>query len=244
MVAGRDKGQRIWDLPDQWLPAGIDRKPLSFADGLRAQIERAVRARGAAPMPQPPPYSRAPWPFAGLESEPVLEAIGSLVDSGRLVPATVTGPQGELRGDWYVHADHLPTLKRLRTSRATTEPRTTLLSPFDPLITDRDRTKLLFNFDYKLEMYAPAAKRQYGYYVLPILRGDELIGRIDPKLDRKRNVLVVNAIFAEDGPDAEQHAGSAVAGTIADLAAFVGADAIELSDRVPKPWRSALKRLS
>ena len=93
-------------------------------------------------------------------------------------------------------------------------------------------------------MYAPAAKREYGYYVLPILHGDRLIGRIDPKLDRRRNVFVVNAVFAEQGAPADRQAGEAVAATIADLAAFVGAEGIELGDRTPKGWRSALKRLS
>ena len=130
MVGGREKGQRIWDVPDRWLPDGVDRKPMSFADGLRAQVERVVRARGASAMPQPPPHSRAPWPFSGLESEPVSEATKSLVESGLLVPATVAGPKGGLRGDWYVHADHLPTLKRLRGRRGEAEdPRTTLPLP-------------------------------------------------------------------------------------------------------------------
>ena len=206
MVGGRQNGQRLWDLPDRWLPADVSRERMPFANALGAQIERAVRARGATPMPQTPPHTRAPWPFGGLEREPVIEATKPLVESGRLVPASVSGPNGQLRGDWYAHADHLPELKRLRRSRGKTEePRTTLLSPFDPLITDRDRVKLLFGFDYKLEMYAPAAKREYGYYVLPILHGDRLIGRIDPKLDRKRNVLIVNAVFAEKNSPADRH---------------------------------------
>lgn len=244
MVGGRQNAQRLWDLPDRWLPAGVSGERMPFADALGAQIERAVRARGATPMPQTPPHTRAPWPFGGLESEPVIEATKPLVESGRLVPATVAGPKGQLRGDWYVHADHLPTLKRLRRSRGKTkEPRTTLLSPFDPLITDRDKVKLLFDFDYKLEMYAPAAKREYGYYVLPILHGDRLIGRIDPKLDRKRNVLVVNAVFAEKDSPADRDTGEAVAGAIADLAAFVGAEGIELGTRLPKGWGAALRRL-
>ncbi|MGH2444773.1 MAG: winged helix-turn-helix domain-containing protein [Candidatus Limnocylindria bacterium] len=245
MVGGREKAQRLWDLPDRWLPAAVPRDPLTFADGLGGWIERVVRARGATPMPQTPPHPRAPWPFGGLESEPVVAATRPLVESGRLVPVAVAGPKGQLRGDWYIHADHLTTLKRLRRSRDETKAsRTTLLSPFDPLITDRDKVKLLFDFDYKLEMYAPAAKREYGYYVLPILHGGRLIGRIDPKLDRKRRVLVTNAVFAEKSAPSDRNVGEAVAGAIADLAAFVGAERIELGNRLPRGWASALKRLS
>jgi uncharacterized protein YcaQ len=77
--------------------------------------------------------------------------------------------------------------------------RTTLLSPFDQLVHDRDRAEALWGFSYRLEMYVPKAKRQYGYYVLPILRGDRLIGRIEPVHDRKAGTLTVLGTWWEDG---------------------------------------------
>jgi uncharacterized protein YcaQ len=77
--------------------------------------------------------------------------------------------------------------------------RTTFLSPFDRLIHDRDRTEALFGFFYRLEMYVPKAKREYGYYVLPILHGDRIVGRIEPVHDRKENVLRVNGVWWEPG---------------------------------------------
>jgi uncharacterized protein YcaQ len=77
--------------------------------------------------------------------------------------------------------------------------RTTFLSPFDRLIHDRDRAEALFGFRYRLEMYVPKAKREYGYYVLPILRGDRLIGRVEPVFDRKTRVLRVDGVWWEDG---------------------------------------------
>jgi uncharacterized protein YcaQ len=116
-------------------------------------------------------------------------------------------------GEWHAHADAEdgPIGKRV-----------TFLSPFDRLIHDRDRAEALWDYRYRLEMYVPKAKRQYGYYVLPILRGDRLIGRIDPVLDRKTGVLKVNSVHWEPGvkPVSLQR-------PLRDLAKFIGAGSIE-----------------
>jgi hypothetical protein len=97
----------------------------------------------------------------------------------------------------------------------------TFLSPFDRLIHDRNRTEALFGFFYRLEMYVPKAKREYGYYVLPILRGDRLIGRIDPAFERKAGVLRVNSVHWESGVKPVS-----LDKPLRDLARFVGAGSI------------------
>jgi uncharacterized protein len=117
------------------------------------------------------------------------------------------------KGEWQAHpdAEDGPVPKRV-----------TFLSPFDRLIHNRERAEALWDFHYRLEMYVPKAKREYGYYVLPILRGDRLIGRIDPVLDRKTGVLKVNSVHWEAGvkPVSLQK-------PLRSLATFIGAGSIE-----------------
>jgi uncharacterized protein YcaQ len=142
------------------------------------------------------------------------------------IPARV----GDLKkGSWYVHADLLDRSFR---------PRTTLLSPFDDLVSDRDHTEQLFDFRFRLEIYVPKAKREFGYFVLPILRGDRLIGRIDPTFDRASGVLHVNAVYAEEGAPAD--AAPAVRRSIEELGDWLGARDIGFTRTVPAAWRSHL----
>ncbi|MGZ4377871.1 MAG: DNA glycosylase AlkZ-like family protein [Gaiellaceae bacterium] len=117
------------------------------------------------------------------------------------------------KGEWHAHPD---------AEDGPVSRRVTFLSPFDRLIHDRDRAEALWDYRYRLEMYVPKAKREFGYYVLPILRGDRLIGRIDPVLDRKTGVLKVNSVHWEPGvkPVSLQR-------PLRDLAKFIGAGSID-----------------
>jgi uncharacterized protein YcaQ len=116
-----------------------------------------------------------------------------------------------------------------------------LLSPFDRLIHDRARAEKLFGFRYRLEMYVPQAKREYGYYVLPILRGERLIGRLDPLLDRKAGVLYVKGVWAER--DAPADAGSDVGDALRELAGWLAASEIRVGKKVPRAWSAELRAL-
>ena len=145
-----------------------------------------------------PEAESIPWPEAKqLLEEKRFRSLGVMFEKGR----------------WRVHTDAEdgPVPKRV-----------TFLSPFDRLIHDRDRAEALWNFYYRLEMYVPKPKREYGYYVLPILRGDRLIGRIDPVFDRKTSVLKVNSVHWEAGvkPVSLQK-------PLRSLATFIGAGSIE-----------------
>src|SRR5437868_4159920 len=210
-VTRRQGSQRVWDLFEHVFPdADMERLP----DEVVA-IEGMARQLHASGFVQPG------WGTALDYSLPARD-VGedSLRADGIAVPVTIDG----LPGEWLAHADLLGALSD------PWQPRTTLLSPFDPLISDRERTEALFGFRFKLEIYKPAAQREYGYYVLPILDGDRLIGRVDPVLDRKAKVLRLNAVYAE--PDAHVEAAERVATAIGDLASWIGATTIELPDEL------------
>jgi uncharacterized protein len=117
--------------------------------------------------------------------------------------------------------------------------RVVLLSPFDRLVHDRDRAEALFGFRYRLEMFVPKAKREYGYYVLPILRGAELIGRIEPVFDRRSRVLSVNGVWAQPGAPAD--AGPRIRSALDELAAWLGAESVVVGRKVPRAWSRALR---
>ena len=108
----------------------------------------------------------------------IADALRDLVDEGLFVRANVMDEAGPWRGDWYIHKDDVPLLARLDHDWS---PRTVLLSPFDNLICDRARTLAMWGFDYTIEIYVPKSRRKYGYYVMPILHGDRLVGRVDPE---------------------------------------------------------------
>jgi uncharacterized protein YcaQ len=142
--------------------------------------------------------------------------------------------------EWFVHSEDLPQLERIEAGEW--EPRTTLLSPFDNLICDRDRTELLWNFLYRAEFYTPKEKRVYGFYALPILHGEELIGRIDVENDRKTGRLVVHRVFAEPGAPLTKGTGDAIASSLRELSIFLGTQEIELAGDAPAAWIKQIGR--
>src|SRR2546421_4495662 len=230
VVARREAGRRWWDLAERWLPAWTPRNSLSERQVVRQAAQRSLRALGVG-RPRDIDrhfiagrYPGLPAALARLEHDRLIERV-------QVREGSATWP-----GTWYVHADDLATVDRLEDDGW--EPRTTLLSPFDNLIRDRDRTRLLFGFDYSIEIYTPAAKRKFGYYVLPILHGDRLVGRVDPIVDRKQRALSLRAIHAEHGKVARE-SGDEIANAIQELAVFIGADAVTLFGPVPALWGRA-----
>ena len=228
MVAGRQGQQRIWDLAERCLPPWAPTRRPPEREVVRLSAQRSLRALGVATARDidrgftAGRYPGLPAVLAGLQRSGQVEQVRLVADGA------------ERPGPWFVHADDLPLLDRLESGDW--QPRTTLLSPFDNLIINRERTERLFGFSFRMEIYVPKAARRYGYYVLPILHGDRLIGRVDPALDRATGRLVVHAIHPEPGAPAS--AGPAVAAALGELAGFVGATGLDLRQPPPEVWRS------
>lgn len=211
--------KKQWGLMEHQVGSRVHEPPVDQPLLVRRAVERALLALGAAQARDVKHYfTRHSYP--GLN-----KALAELVADGRVQHVAVRSDAGELPGPWYLHNDLLPELERLR--RGEWRPQTTLLSPFDNLIADRDRTEWLFDFRYRIEIYTPAAKRQYGYYVMPILHGDRLIGRVDPKMDRQANRLTINAIHLEPGVTFAGETRAAIESAIESLAAFLRAQSVD-----------------
>jgi uncharacterized protein YcaQ len=232
MVAGRLGLQKLWDLSERVLPEWAPRDRLTEREVTRRAVERALRALGVGTA------RHIQYHFICGRYPYLPHILDELQREGRVQKVEIRDGRDSWPGEWYVHSDVVPRLDRV--SDHGWEPRTVLLSPFDNLICDRLRTERLWDFDYRIEIYVPKPKRKYGYYVLPILHGEKLIGRLDPEMDRERGQLRVNGVWAEPGAPAS--AGRAVARALEDLAAFLGAKEILYnSRRIPAIWKRALQ---
>jgi uncharacterized protein len=201
--------EKEFDLLERIVPAAIRARPTPApADAMRALLGRAGAALGVATADDMVDYHRLPKREAKA-------LVGDLVEAGVLVPTAVEG--------WGV-----PAYRHVDARCPRSMERVALLSPFDPVVWHRPRALRLFGFDYRIEVYVPPAKRRWGYYVLPLLAGDELVGRLDVKTHRDRSILEVRGAFAEPGRPRGAVA-EAAAAAMTDLAQLVGADAIEVA---------------
>jgi len=206
-IVGRQGAQRLWDLAERWFP---ETKSLSDDEADRWFVHQRLKALGIAlrafvEQPHIVSYTRQRL------------TCPDIVRGGLALPVSIEG----VDGDWVVDPDALTTINTPLSAR------TTLLSPFDRLIHDRDRTEALFGFHYRLEMYVPKERRQYGYFVLSALHGDRLIGRVDPEFDRKQGILRVHSIHLE--PEAPEGALAAIEGALHELAGWLGARGVALA---------------
>jgi hypothetical protein len=197
---------RVYDLPERVLPAAVLSAPAPTEHDARKELlERAARAQGVATLADLADYHRQAVPTC----RPL---VAELVEEGRLIPAQVEG--------WKQQGYVLPTatVPRRVEGRA-------LLSPFDSLVWNRERTERVFGFRYRIEIYTPPPKRVYGYFVLPFLLDGHLVGRVDLKADRAASTLLVQAAHVEPGADTAVVA-AALAGELASMATWLELDRV------------------
>jgi uncharacterized protein len=232
LVAGREGRQKLWDLTEDFLPNWTPSGDLSGDEVEYIGAQLSLKGLGAATPRQVASH------FLDGRYPNLKKTIDSLQSAGKILPAELS--DGARPNDkWFIHSDDLSLAEAI--AKGEWEPRTTLLSPFDNLVTDRDRTLQLFDFFYRIEIYTPREKRKHGFYVLPILDGDRLVGRIDPSMDRKRERLQVNAVYAEPGAPTGRAASERIAEAVEGLADFLGAKEVAYPGRVPDIWRRGLR---
>jgi uncharacterized protein YcaQ len=202
---------RLYDLTERVIPAGVRARPAPPEDDAKRELlVLAARALGVATLHDLCDYHRLNVPRAR-------HLVAELVEAGRLRPVSVAGWERPA----FLHPDaHLPRRVRARA----------LLSPFDSLVWDRARTERLFGFRYRIGIYTPAARRVHGYYVLPFLRGDRLVGRVDLKAGRAERALLVQGAYAEPGEDPLATAAD-LAAELAAMAAWLGLERVRTADR-------------
>ena len=232
MVSKRVHFHRVYDLRERVLPDWVDATPVDPDQARRACLEQAARALGVF-------EPRSLTFYAYMRATPARALVRSLIEDGVIVP--IRGESIAGARTWMVHRDNLPLLERAADGDINPK-RTTFLSPFDSLFWAGRRDELLWGFEHLMEFYKPAAQRKYGYFTLPILHRDRLVGRFDPKLDRAKGVMRLEAVYLEPGvkPDEELVAG--VAKTMGDFMAWHGASALEIAKSRPAGFGKVLRR--
>jgi len=203
--------ERAYDVTERILPGWVLAQPTpTEAEGRRELLALAGRALGVGTAGDLCDYYRLNVPKSKA-------ALAELVEADRLLPVEVEG--------WDRPAYLDPTARRPRRVAARA-----LLSPFDSLVWSRERTERLFDFRYRIEIYTPAAKRVYGYYVLPFLLGTDLVARVDLKSDRKASALLVPAAWKEPGVPDEEVAAE-LAEELREMARWLELDRVVVGER-------------
>ena len=211
-VAGRRGFERLYDLPERVIPADVLNPPdLDDDEAQRRLLLRSADALGVATERDLRDYYR-------LDVSDSKRRIAELVEAGELLPVTV---QGWRQGAYCRGEPRIP--RRVRHSA--------LLSPFDSLIWERERTERLLGFRYRLEIYTPQAKRVYGYYVLPFLHHERLLARVDLRSERATGRLAVHAVHLEEAVLSEE-ARLALGDSLRALAHWLGLDEVWLAPSV------------
>ena len=231
MIADRVNFQRVYDLRERVLPAWVDTTPPTPEETQRHVLVRAARALGIATAGQIADY-------AYLKRGHAAPALAALRKTGVLVEVVAETASGG-KTEFLVHRDDLPLVEQAA-DEAIVPARTTFLSPFDSLFWGKGRDAQLWGFTHVLEAYKPAPQRIWGYFSLPILHRDRLVGRFDPKLDRKTGQLRLEALHLEPDVAPDDALIGDVAAAMRDFMAWHGATDLVIERSAPDEWGERL----
>jgi uncharacterized protein len=231
MVADRVHFQRVYDVKERVLPEWVDTTLVPAEEARRFCLEQAAKALGVFDL-------RNLTFYAYMRATPVRSEVKALVKDGTLVEIQGESIKGVKK--WMVHRDNLPLLQCAADGEISAG-RTTFLAPFDSLFWAPDRDQMLWGFEQLLECYKPAKDRVYGYFCFPILHKDRLVGRFDPKLERKSGVLHLNALYLEPGIDPDEELIAGVATAMRDFLAWHGAKSLGIAKSDPAAFGEKLK---
>ena len=198
-IADRNRNLRIYDLAERLFPAALLEERHPEREQRKHRLLSRYRAHGLLGTGG----QQEVWIGTTRKAPERHELRQELIEEGALVPIEVEA----IRGERFIVATDLDDLERAKREVAKGRPPggghpgVVFLAALDPLVWDRELLRRLFDFDYLWEVYVPEAKRRWGYYVLPVLYGDRLVGRIEPKLERKASSLHVHGLWWEDGFD-------------------------------------------
>ena len=231
MISRRENFHRVYDLRERVLanalPDWEDALAPNEQEVSRALALKAVRALGVAVSRWVPDYFRTP-------KKGVAVLLEELADEGSLLRAGIEDEPA------YVHPDNARLAERI-ISGGSRSSVTTLLSPFDPVVWDRARALALFDFEYKIEVYTPVARRRYGYYSLPILHNGALVGRLDAKAHRKQGTFEVKAIHLEPDTSVNDGLVSGLARALRDCAGWHGTPEVLIRRSDPSELTETLR---
>ena len=219
MVIGRHNFQRIYDLTRRVMPHWDDARDLvRQEEAEELMLQNSARSLG---------IFRGQWlaDYYRLRQPALPALLARWQEEGRVIPVDVEG-----LGAMWLHTDLLTELDAAQAGKLTAT-HSTVLSPFDPVVWDRKRAEQLFDFTYRLECYTPAPKRQFGYFVLPLLHQGKLVGRMDSKMHRKTGVLEIFALYLQDGVRVSLSLEKGLMQAITDFARWQGAGRVALKHR-------------
>ena len=228
MVARRVNFQKVFDLTERVLPASVSKTMPTQEEYTRYLISSAIKAHGFASVEEIS-YLRG-----GDVRKSIQKTIKEMLENGEILQVVI-----DTNKQTYYSTD-----ENLNSIKPSANKKTHILSPFDNSVIQRKRLQSLWDFDYQIECYLPAPKRKFGYFCLPIMTGDDFIGRLDAKADRKTKRLIINSLHIEKECTVDY---SAIADSIAGFATFNGCNTIEITATFPstikKPLTKELKIL-